>query len=100
VGVPAHSVKELLGRGPLSLKRVTDHLMRSHDWRGWLDSRLPAELRAHVSGLSAQAGTLVVFAESAVWCARLRFALLELEPEIKAAAPQLTAIEVRVLPRA
>jgi hypothetical protein len=74
--------------------------MRTQDWAGWLAARLPAELHGHVSGISAQQGTLVVFAQSAAWCARLRFAVLELEPEIKAAAPQLQAIEVRVLPRA
>jgi hypothetical protein len=45
-------------------------------------------------------GTLVIFAASAAWCARLRYALQELDPQIRAAAPQLTAIAVRVQPRA
>jgi hypothetical protein len=97
---PAHSVKELLGRGPLALKRVTDHLIRAHDWHSWLTARLPGALALHISGISAQAGTLVVFATSAAWCARLRYAVLELEAEIRGAAPELKAIEVRVLPRA
>jgi len=35
----------------------------------------------------------------AVSCARLRYALQELDPQIRAAAPQLTAIAVRVQPR-
>jgi hypothetical protein len=42
---------------------------------------------------------LVIYAQSAPWSARLRYALLELEPAIRAADPELTDIAVRVLPR-
>jgi hypothetical protein len=41
----------------------------------------------------------VIFAESAPWSARLRYAVLELEAAIRAADPELTDIAVRVLPR-
>jgi hypothetical protein len=44
-------------------------------------------------------GVLVVFAESAVWSARLRFALLDLEPALRQEHPRITATQVRVLPR-
>src|SRR2546430_13630205 len=57
---------------------------------------LPTELGARVCGVIERDGTLVIFAASAAWCARLRYALQELDPQIRAAAPQLTAIAVRV----
>jgi len=41
----------------------------------------------------------VIFAATAAWSARLRYAVLELEREIRTADPELTDIEVRVLPR-
>jgi len=40
----------------------------------------------------------VIFAESAVWSARLRYAAHELEAQIRAAQPGITQITVRVLP--
>jgi len=56
-------------------------------------------MRQKLTGVVAREGTLVIFAESAAWCARLRFAVLEMESQIRAADPQITAINVRVLPR-
>ena len=82
------------------LMRITAQSARQNFWSCWLPERLPPELRAKVSGISARGGTLVVFAETAAWSARLRYALLELEHEMRAADPTLIAIRVRVLPRA
>ncbi|HEY2340539.1 MAG TPA: DciA family protein [Steroidobacteraceae bacterium] len=64
-----------------------------------MSEHLPIELRARVSGITERAGTLVIFAESAAWSARLRYAVLELEHEIRAADPAVTEVKVRVLPR-
>ena len=93
------SVKDLLERRAPVLTRVSDQLARQDFWHGWLSTRLATDIRSRVCGVAEQAGTLVIFAESAAWSARLRFAVLELEPDIRAAAPELTCIEVRVLPR-
>ena len=82
------------------LMRITAQSARQHFWSCWLPERLPPELHAKVSGISARGGTLVVFAETAAWSARLRYALLELEHEMRAADSTLVAIKVRVLPRA
>jgi hypothetical protein len=97
--LPAHSVKDLLGRALPSLTRVTDQAARAKFWNHWLSLRLAPEMRTRVSGVVEREGELVVFAESAAWCARLRFALLELETDIRTAAPVITAVTVRVLPR-
>jgi hypothetical protein len=95
----AHSVKDLLARNLPGLTRVTAQAARQNFWNCWLSERLPAQLCPKVSGITERHGTLVIFAESAAWSARLRFAVLELEREIRAADPGLTDIEVRVLPR-
>jgi len=94
-----HSVKDLLARRAPSLIRITAQSRRQNFWNCWLSDHLPAELRARVSGVTQRAGTLVIFAESAAWSARLRYAVLELEHEIRAADPAVSAIKVRVLPR-
>jgi hypothetical protein len=95
----AHSVKDLLARRAPSLMRVTAQSARQNFWSCWLSQHLPAELRARVSGITQRAGTLVIFAASAAWSARLRYAVLELEHEIRAADPAVTEVKVRVLPR-
>ena len=95
----AYSVKELLARTAPGLTRVTDQAARQSFWAGWLCRHLPTDLGARVSSVVERDGTLVIFAASAAWCARLRYAVQELDPQIRAAAPQLTAIAVRVQPR-
>jgi len=94
-----HSVKELLRRSAPGLRRITDQAAREGFWSGWLCHHLPTEIGARICGVVERDATLVIFAASAAWCARLRYAVQELEPQIRATAPQLTAITVRVQPR-
>ena len=94
-----HSVKELLTRRAPALTRVTAQAARANFWGAWLSERLPAEIRARISGVVERDGTLVIFAESAAWSARLRYSVQELEREILAAAGGIGAIAVRVRPR-
>jgi hypothetical protein len=96
---PAHSVKDLLGHVLPNLTRVTDQAQRANFWNGWLSAHLAPELRARVSGVVERNGELVIFAESAAWCARLRYVVIDLEKDIRGAAPAITAVAVRVLPR-
>jgi hypothetical protein len=96
---PAHSVKDLLARPLPSLMRVTDHAARQSFWSEWLSGKLPPELARRIAGASEQDGQLVVFAESAAWCARLRYALRELDAQLRAASPGLGEVRVRVQPR-
>jgi hypothetical protein len=94
-----HSVKDLLERRFSGLARLADEAQQQEDWSRWLTGRLAPELAARISGIHERDGVLVVFAESAAWSARLRFALLELEPALRQAHPQISALQVRVLPR-
>jgi hypothetical protein len=67
--------------------------------REWLEKQLPNELVARLSGVVERDNTLVLFTESAVWCARVRYAVAEIEPALLNAFPHLSVVTVRVLPR-
>jgi predicted nucleic acid-binding Zn ribbon protein len=94
------SVKALLSRisrnvaGPVAEQRQTQQ-----GWREWLENKLPAHIETHVTGVVEREGTLTVFAESAAWCARLRFEVVELEPQIRERNPQIEKVVVKVMPR-
>ena len=93
------SVKDLLAKLTPTLKRVSDQAARQSFWQDWLTTHLPLEIRQKVTGVVERDGALVIFAESAAWSARLRYLVLEMEATIRAAAPRITEINVRVLPR-
>jgi hypothetical protein len=93
------SVKDLLSRRAPALMRVTTQAARASFWNEWLSLHLPPEIRPRVSGVVEREGTLVIFAESAAWSARLRYTVQDLEQEILAAARGLERVVVRVRPR-
>ena len=93
------SVKELLSKLTPGLKRVMEQRHHQDFWRGWLESHLPPEITGKLTGIVERDGTLVIFAESPAWSARLRFAVQEIEAQIRAARPEITEVSVRVLPR-
>jgi hypothetical protein len=81
------------------LRQVTERVHKQEILRAWLASQLPAILAEKISGISEREGVLTVFAESAVWCARLRYALGELENLLQREHPQVRSVQARVLPR-
>jgi hypothetical protein len=93
------SVKDLLARRAPALTRVTDQAARANFWNEWLSQRLPAEVRPRISGVVEREGVLVIFAESAAWSARLRYAVQELDAEFRTAAEGIASVVVRVRPR-
>ena len=97
--MPTDSVKEILSKLTPGLKRVSEQTQRRDFWRDWIDAHFPAEITGKITGIVERDGVLVLFAESAVWSARLRFTVEELKPQILAAKTGLTEVNVRVLPR-
>jgi hypothetical protein len=95
----AHSVKDLLGRAVPFLSQAADQTARQAFWRPWLEAHLPPGLAPKITGITERDGSLVVFADSPAWSARLRYALQELAPQIRAAQPDINEVTVRVLPR-
>jgi predicted nucleic acid-binding Zn ribbon protein len=97
----AESVKSLLSRASHSaLARVAEQRQSQTDWREWLGSKLPADLGPRVRAVVERDGNLVVFAESSAWSARLRFAIAELESQLRAGNSAIRSIAVKVMPRA
>ena len=60
---------------------------------------LPREVAKHVSGVVERHATLVIFTASAAWSARVRFAVAEIEGQLKCAHPRIADVAVRVLPK-
>jgi hypothetical protein len=81
------------------LRQVTEQAHKQQILCAWLASQLPGILGEKVSGVSEREGALTVFAESAAWCARLRYALAELSDLLQREQPQIRSVNVRVLPR-
>ena len=64
-----------------------------------MGSKLPADLAARVRGVIERDGNLVIFAESSAWSARLRFAIADLESQIRAENAGIRSTAVKVMPR-
>ena len=96
---PTDSVKEILSKLTPALKRVSEQTHRRDFWRNWFDEHFPAEITGRITGIVERDGVLVLFAESAAWSARLRFAVEEMKSQILAAKSGVTEVNVRVLPR-
>jgi hypothetical protein len=56
-------------------------------------------METHVTGVVEREQTLTVFAESAAWSARLRFAIADLETQIRERNPHIEKLVVKVMPR-
>ena len=97
-GAPVRSIGDMLGRGTPILSRIGDQSARQRYWRDWLAAKLSAELNERLTGVAARDGQLTVFAESAAWAARLRYALADLETAIRLCDPRIERVTVRVLP--
>jgi hypothetical protein len=82
-----------------ALTRVAEQRQSQKDWGKWLGSKLPADLSGRVRGVLERDGNLVIFAASAAWSARLRFAVAELEPQIRAENAAIRSVAVKVMPR-
>jgi hypothetical protein len=94
---PMDSVKELLQRSTPVLAGLQREALRQRDWLQWVKRELPEELAVHVTGATEQAGELVIFAESAAWGVRLRYATAQLLTAVKPA--NIAGVRIRVVPR-
>jgi hypothetical protein len=94
-----HSVKDLLARSVPVLSQAADQTAREAFWRPWLEAHLPPGLALRITAITERDGSLVVFAESPAWSARLRYALQELGGQIREAQAGIQAVTVRVMPK-
>jgi hypothetical protein len=92
------SVKDLLQRSTPVLAGLQREALRQRNWLQWVQRELPQELAAHVTGATEQSGELVIFAESAAWGVRLRYAAPQLLDAVGGQAPNIAGVKVRVAP--
>jgi hypothetical protein len=97
----ADSVKALLGNPSQSpIAGLTAQAERHARITEWLEKQLPRALAVRITGVVERQDTLVIFTESAVWSARVRYAVAEIEPVLRQAFPQFSVVSVRVMPAA
>ena len=68
------------------------------EWIDWLRAALPEELRGSIVNVVRRGNELAVLAVSAAWSTRVRYAVAALAPEIRARAPVIVKVTVRVAP--
>jgi Dna[CI] antecedent DciA-like protein len=97
-------INDLLSKRP-SLARLTEAVPAQQAWVQWFRSALPADLAAHVvnvvprsAATSGRATELVIFADSAAWGTRLRYALAALDSRIRARDAAVGGWRVRIAP--
>jgi Dna[CI] antecedent, DciA len=98
ISKPTHSVKDLLSRVTPVFTPISNQRIQQEGWREYLDQRLDRSLAKHVTGVVERDGSLVIFAESAGWCTRVRYAIADIEKEMREKQPNLSSITVRVMP--
>jgi hypothetical protein len=96
---PMDSVKELLQRSTPVLAGLQREAVRQRDWLQWVKRELPEELAVHVTGVTEQSGELVIFAESAAWGVRLRYAAPQLLSAMSSQPTNIVGVKIRVVPR-
>ena len=68
-------------------------------WQVAVMKALGPDLANKVNRCTLDSGRITVIAESSAWAARMRFALAEAEPELRAVTPGYRELIVRVRPR-
>ena len=78
------------------LARLGAAIPVQQSWAGWLRTAVGAELAGHIVNAVPKNSELVVFADSAVWGTRLRYALATLQSQIAARDSAISHTRVRV----
>ena len=98
--VRAKSSGELLQRitSGSALAAIQQSAVAIDALRQRLLAQLPEVLRAHVTGVIAKPGELVVFADSAAWASRLKLTLADAPPDLAPEVEATDRVTVRVMP--
>ena len=89
------SVNDLLiSRG--GLRRIAAAIPLQKSWAEWVRGRVGTELAAHIVNAVPNNGQLVVFADSAAWGTRLRYALAAMQADVTNRDATISSASVRV----
>jgi hypothetical protein len=94
------NVKDLIQKAPLLKKEAAQFFDVERQWRDFLGARLPDDLAARIAAVGSHPPQLTIYAESAAWSARLKYALAELEAAIRIQDPAIHSVVVKVKPAA
>ena len=89
------SVNDLLSNRS-GLGRIVERIPAQLSWAEWLRTQVPVVLADHIVSAVPKTAQLVVFADSAAWAMRLRYALAAMQPQILARDATLLRTSVRV----
>jgi hypothetical protein len=89
------SINELL-LSKSGLRQITAAIPAQQSWAEWLRGAVAAELAGHIVSAVPKNAELVVFADSAAWGARLRYALAAMQSDIAARDSAISRTSVRV----
>jgi hypothetical protein len=89
------SINDLLLRRP-AFRELAARIPEQQSWSEWLRGIVPPELAPHIVNVVPKGPELVVLADSPAWCARLRYAVAALEPQITARDAAVRHTRVRV----
>ena len=90
-----NSVNDLLAHRS-GLRRIIDSIPAQLSWAEWLRAAVTAPLADHIVSAVPKSAELVVFADSAAWATRLRYALAALLPDITTRDAAISRTTVRV----
>jgi hypothetical protein len=82
--------------GRAGLRRIAAAIPVQQSWADWLRGMVADELAGHIVNAVPNNGQLVVFADSAAWGTRLRYALAGMQADIAGRDASLTHACVRV----
>jgi Dna[CI] antecedent, DciA len=89
------SINELLSNQS-NLGRIMASIPAQQSWADWLRGEVTAELAGHIVSAVPKNDELVVFADSAAWGTRLRYALAAMLSDIAGRDAALARVTVRV----
>jgi hypothetical protein len=88
---------KLFERNPHWIKN-TVQATENRDLVNAIRTLLPAELADRARSATLEQSVLVVTAEAAVWCGRLRYEIIAMLPELQKQWPHLQTVKLRLAP--
>jgi len=80
----------------VGLRRIAAIIPVQQSWADWLRGMVAVELAGHIVNAVPNNGQLVVFADSAAWGTRLRYALAGMQADIAGRDASISRASVRV----
>jgi hypothetical protein len=80
----------------VGLRRIAASIPVQQSWAEWLRATVATELAGHIVNAVPNNGQLVVFADSAAWGTRLRYALAGMQADIAGRDATISRASVRV----